>query len=247
MGGRCAWETGAKIRQAVVKRIAVLQSNYIPWKGYFDLVASVDAFVLYDTVQFTKNDWRNRNRIKTPNGVKWLTLPVTQGMDQRICDVRITDTRWKAKHWKTLVANYAKAPFFRRYAPSLAHTYEQCPDDTLSQVNAHFIKAICSLLEIKTPIFDVREMDVRGGRMERLVDICCQLQATQYVTGPAARSYLNEDAFAAKNIGVEWFHYPDYPPYEQLWGPFEHGVTIIDTLFHCGAQETRAMLGCSRN
>lgn len=227
-------------------RVAIVQSNYIPWKGYFDLIASVDTFVFYDDVQYTKNDWRNRNKIKTPNGVQWLTIPVSQGIDQRICDVRVTDQRWPVKHWKAIKANYARAPHFKAHEAELAAAYEAAGLSTLSEVNAHFVTTLCRMLGIGTPIKSVLDIDVHGDRNERLVDICVKLGADTYISGPAARSYLDEAAFAKAGIAVEWFDYLGYPSYSQLWGDFEHGVSIIDTILNCGASDTAAMLGRHR-
>lgn len=225
---------------------AILQSNYIAWKGYFDLIASVDVFVLYDDVQYTKNDWRNRNRIKTPHGIKWLTIPVSQGNDQRICDVRVTDKRWAQKHWKAITANYARAQFFKTYEAELAAAYENCTFETLSEVNTHFIKTLCSMIGIETQIVHVTDMSVRGDRIERLVDICQQLGADTYVSGPAAKAYIDETVFQDAGINIEWFDYLHYPTYNQLWGEFDHKVSVIDTLLNCGAEKTRSMLRQSR-
>lgn len=227
-------------------RVAIVQSNYVPWKGYFDLIASVDTFVFYDDVQYTKNDWRNRNKIKTPNGVQWLTIPVSQGIDQRICDVRVTDQRWSVKHWKAIKANYARATHFKAHEDELAATYEAACLGTLSEVNAYFVNTFCRMLGIGTAIRSVLDIDADGDRNERLVDICAKLGADTYISGPAARSYLDEEAFAKAGIAVEWFDYSGYISYPQLWGDFEHGVSIIDTILNCGVSNTAAMLGRRR-
>ncbi|CAM5188627.1 putative protein [Castellaniella defragrans] len=130
-----------------MKKVAILQSNYIPWKGYFDLIAHVDEFILYDDVQFTKNDWRNRNRIKTPQGVQWLSIPVGQNINRRIRDVAI-DARWQPVHWKTLAQNYRRAPHFTEIAEILEPLYSESAYQSLSQVNRRFIEAICGYLSI---------------------------------------------------------------------------------------------------
>lgn len=227
-------------------RVAIVQSNYVPWKGYFDLIASVDTFVFYDDVQYTKNDWRNRNKIKTPNGVQWLTIPVSQGIGQRICDVHVTDHRWPVKHWKAIKANYARARHFKVLEDELAAAYEAADLDTLSEVNAHFVNTFCRMLDIGTNIRSVLNIDAHGDRNERLVDICAKLGADTYISGPAARSYLDEGAFAKAGIALEWFDYSSYASYPQLWGDFEHGVSIIDTILNCGVSDTAAMLGRHR-
>lgn len=224
-------------------RVAILQSNYIPWKGYFDLLGSVDRFVLYDDVQYTKNDWRNRNRIKTPQGPAWLTVPVGQQIHRRIRDVALPDARWQARHWQTLEANYRRAACFDDVAGTFARHWLFTRHDSLSGLNQTLISAIASYLGIPTSIEDCsrHEVDATAGPSDRLVAMCRGMGATTYVSGPAARSYLDVDAFSEAGIDVEWFAYPAYPPYAQLWGPFEHHVTILDLLFHCGPDATRYM------
>src|SRR5438046_1993127 len=133
-----------------MKRVAIVQSNYIPWKGYFDLVRLADEFILYDDVQYTRRDWRNRNRVKTPRGLEWITIPVeVKGKyHQRIRDTRISDASWGKKHWATLTHNYAKAPFFRAYREIFEPLYLGSLPPMLSEVNRLFIETICPLLDI---------------------------------------------------------------------------------------------------
>ena len=132
----------------------MIQSNYIPWKGYFDIVNFVDEFVIYDAVQYTRRDWRNRNRIKTPQGLGWLTIPVEVkgNYHQRISETRVSDARWGRRHWRTLSHNYARAPFFREYRPWLEELYVTSSDVFLTAVNERFIRSICGLLGIDTRI-----------------------------------------------------------------------------------------------
>ncbi|MEO0909428.1 MAG: WbqC family protein [Pseudomonadota bacterium] len=223
-----------------MKKVAILQSNYIPWKGYFDLIASVDEFIIYDDVQYTKNDWRNRNQIKTPNGVQWITIPVSQGLDQKVSEVKATDKRWRVKHWKTIEANYRKTDHFDYTAEILHPIYEQSID-LLSEINVKFIKRISEHIGIKTKISSSDDYDVGGEQTERLVTICANAGASEYVSGPAAKDYLKEDKFNAAGIGVTWFNYDGYPEYPQLWGEFTHGVSIIDLMFNCGPDIGRYM------
>ncbi len=218
-----------------------MQSNYIPWRGYFDLIASVDEFILYDDVQYTKNDWRNRNRIKTPKGVEWISIPVSGGLDRRICDVEATDRRWPVKHWKTLEANYRKAPGFSYVEQNIAHLYLENNSRNLSDINRSFIEAACKMLCIDTKISDVRDYDISGDRNERLVDLCSQIAGEVYVSGPAAKDYLETHKFKQKSIEVEWFEYPAYPEYQQLWGDFRHDVSILDLLFNAGEKSGNYM------
>lgn len=224
-----------------MKRVAVLQSNYIPWKGYFDVIAAVDEFILYDDVQFTKNDWRNRNRIKTPQGPFWLTVPVGSDIRRRICDVLIPSQTWRSTHWKTLVQNYRKASFFNAIAAWLEPLYLRTAHTLLSATNRSFIEAICAYLGVTTKLSWSWDYTTVQGRTERLVDLCMQAGATEYVTGPAARAYLDVDLFTARGITLDWFDYAGYPQYPQLWGPFEHEVSILDLLFNCGPSAAQYM------
>ena len=217
-----------------MKRVAILQSNYIPWKGYFDLIAHVDEFIIYDDMQFTKNDWRNRNKIKTPQGLNWLTIPVGQNISRRICDVTIENEAWQAKHWKSLVANYGRAEFFEEIASWLRPLFTEVRYASLSEVNRCFIEAICGYLGIETKISSSRDYDLIEGKTERLVSLCQQSGAAEYVSGPAARDYLDERIFHDQRLSVSWFSYNGYPEYPQLWGGFEHGVSILDLLLNCG-------------
>ena len=227
----------------MTKKIAILQSNYVPWKGYFDLIRSVDEFILYDEVQYTKNDWRNRNRIKTQTGEQWLTIPVRQDrLGQTISETRVVDSRWAARHWKTIANNYTRARHFEVYAAmveawySEAGVYELLPD-----INAFFIREICATLGITTHITSSRVYELEGDRVERLVGICQQAGADVYLSGPAASDYLDETLFTNAGVRVEWMHYDGYPEYTQLFPPFAHGVTILDLLFNVGPEHAAFM------
>jgi hypothetical protein len=224
-----------------MKKIAIVQSNYIPWKGYFDMIAAVDEFILYDDVQFTKNDWRNRNKIKTPKGLEWITIPVGQGIKRRIRDVELPDHRWQQKHWKTLTSNYHKAPCFDEIAEVFEPLYLHRHFDTLSQLNRTFIQAVCAYLDIATKISNSWDYEFMEGRVHRLVHICSQAGATEYVSGSAAKDYLSEGLFSVEGIKLTWFDYAGYPEYPQLWGGFDHSVTILDLLFNCGKDAPRYM------
>jgi hypothetical protein len=218
-----------------MKKVAIVQSNYIPWKGYFDMVAAVDEFILYDDVQFTKNDWRNRNQIKTPQGSQWLTVPVGQDIKRRIRDVELPNDKWQTKHWKTLEANYRRAPHFEGVAACIYPLYFDQQYTHLSQLNRRFIEAICCYLGINTVIrnsWDYTLLD--DCKTERVADLCAQAGGTEYISGPAAKDYIQESVFAERGIKLTWFEYSGYPEYPQLWGEFTHRVTILDLLFNCG-------------
>lgn len=223
-------------------KVAILQSNYIPWKGYFDLINSVDVFVLYDEVQYTKNDWRNRNKIKTKNGAEWITIPVShKSSSQKICETAITLHKWNKKHWNTLMTNYGKAAFFDELKDQLKEFYMGQNSKFLSVINHNFIQFICDYLNIETRIIDSRELNLQGDRSSRLLDACEKLNATHYLSGPSAKDYLDTALFKSQNIEVEWMEYKDYPEYNQLHPPFEHGVSILDMLFNLGKDTPKYM------
>jgi hypothetical protein len=217
-------------------RIAIVQSNYIPWKGYFDLMRSVDEFVLFDDVQYTRRDWRNRNRIKTARGPAWLTIPVnTRGryLDP-IKDITVSDGSWGARHWRTLAANYAKAPYFRQYAERFERLYLENQEAHLSAINRRWLEALCAILGVRTRLSWSMDYDIVEGRTERLVSICQQAGADCYVSGPAARVYLDANCFRTAGIGLEYFDYAGYPEYDQLFPPFDHFVSVIDLILNQG-------------
>ncbi len=214
------------------KKVAILQSNYIPWKGYFDIINSVDEFIIFDDVQYTKNDWRNRNKIKTSQGLQWLTIPVQQeSLHQSIRDTRISRKEWARKHWQALLLNYARAPYFSQYKSLFEELYLNCTEEYLSQINFRFIQVINQLLGIHTRLSWSWEYEVPSGKTTRLVALVKSVSGTEYISGPAAKDYLNESYFAAQGIKVSWMDYSGYPEYNQLYPPFEHGVTILDLLF----------------
>jgi hypothetical protein len=225
-------------------RIAAVQSNYIPWKGYFDLINSVDEFVLLDEVQYTRRDWRNRNQIKVSGKRQWLTIPVAvKGhYDQRIDETRIADRGWAEKHFKTIVHAYRRAPHFEETAALLEPLYAaHGATERLSEVNHAFLKAICRRLGITTRITWSTAYPTRDDRSLRLLDLALAAGADEYVSGPAARDYLDVEAFEREGVSVSWIDYSGYREYPQGEGPFEHGVSIIDLLFWTGDGATTHM------
>lgn len=218
------------------KKIAILQSNYIPWKGYFDMIAAVDEFILYDDMQYTRRDWRNRNQIKTPQGVQWLTVPVqVKGKyDQTIRETELDGIDWAKSHWKTLAQNYRRAPHFEEVATIFEPIYLQCRHTHLSPLNRELIEAVCSYLGINTRIGNSWDYQLIDGKSDRLADLCAQAGGTEYISGPAARDYIEKSVFDERGIGLSWFGYEGYPEYPQLWGAYTHGVTVLDLLFNCG-------------
>lgn len=226
-----------------MKKIAILQSNYIPWKGYFDMIAAVDEFILFDDMQYTRRDWRNRNQIKTPQGVQWLTVPVqVKGKyHQKIRDTKVDGSEWPLVHWKALVQNYRRTPHFDEIAAWLEPLYLAESYTHLSLLNRRFIEAVCNYLGIETIITSSWEYNILDGKSERLTDLCAQAGGTEYVTGPAAKDYIEEKLFIEQGIKLTWFDYSAYPCYPQPWGDFVHGVTILDLLFNCGKDAPRYM------
>jgi len=226
-----------------MKQVAILQSNYIPWKGYFDMIAAVDEFILFDDMQYTRRDWRNRNQIKTPQGVQWLTVPVrVKGKyHQTIRETEIDGTDWAYGHWKTIVQNYRRAPHFLEIAKVFEPLYLQNSYSHLSQLNRVLIEAVCDYLDIHTKISSSHDYQIIEGKTERLVDLCIQAGGSKYQTGPSAKGYIDESIFAKRGIGISWFEYNGYPEYPQLWGNFTHGVSILDLLFNCGRDAPQYM------
>jgi hypothetical protein len=225
------------------KTVAIVQSNYIPWRGYFDLINSVDEFILYDDMQYTVRDWRNRNIIKTANGPLWLTIPVeVKGKYfQKIKDTVVSDPAWGRKHWASITHNYAKAKHFAASRQMFADLYAAPEERLLSRINHCFIRVICELLGIKTTISWSMDYELMGDKTKRLVNLCKQAGASDYLSGPAAKSYLDEDLFAREDIAVAYMDYSDYPEYRQLYPPFEPQVSILDLIFNEGPDAARYM------
>ena len=184
------------------KTVAIVQSCYIPWRGYFDLISRVDEFVLYDDVQYTRRDWRNRNQIKTAQGLKWLTIPVdVKGKyHQKIKDTRIADPAWADNHWQSIRHAYGKAACFGDRRTALEELYLGCRETFLSMVNYRFITGINSLLGIGTRISWSSDYRLDGEKTERLLSICKQAGATHYLSGPSAKSYLDEALFRRRPL-----------------------------------------------
>jgi hypothetical protein len=219
------------------KRLGIIQSNYIPWKGYFDFIDSVDEFVLLDDVQYTRRDWRNRNLIKTADGARWLTISVdVKGkFTQRIDETRIADKAWSQSHLSALQHAYGRAPFFRDEWDWICELYQSVQsEDLLSQVNHRVISEICKRLDIRTPIRRSTEFSLMDGKNERLLAIAKQTGATEYLSGPAAGAYLDAAQWRAEGVEIFFKSYEGYPEYRQLHGSFEHGVTILDLIFNTG-------------
>jgi hypothetical protein len=227
-----------------MKKVAIIQSNYIPWKGYFDVIHDVDVFIFLDDVQYTVRDWRNRNKIKTPQGLRWLTVPVGADRNRLIHEVEIVDDGWNKNHWESLKRNYSKALYFTLYREFLEHVYVGMKWVNLSELNQYLIKTISrELLGIKTEFMDSRKLSATGSKQERLIDLLLKTGANVYLSGPAARDYIDERGFADAGIELQYKDYSGYPEHPQLYPPFEHGVSILDLLFNCGPASPDSIWG----
>ncbi len=227
-----------------MKKVAIVQSNYIPWKGYFDLIAAVDEFILFDDVQYTHRDWRNRNIIKTSDGLKWLTIPVeVKGkFSQAIKDTSISDPKWAKDHWNSIRHAYSKAPFFKEFKEPFEVLYlSEAMPNLLSEVNFRFIKTICNILKIDTKISWSMDYGVIEGKTERLLDLCQKTGATEYWSGSSAKEYFDLKLAEAQSVNIVWMDYAGYSEYPQLFGAFEHGVTVLDLIFNAGNDARRYM------
>ena len=216
-------------------RIGIIQSNYIPWKGYFDIIHDVDLFIFYDDVQYTNRDWRNRNRLKTEYGERWLTIPVGNHRAQRICDVALPSGDWAREHWRKIEVAYRRAPYFEAYRAYFEEFYLRRQWTMLSEFNQALVTGIArDLLGITTPYVDSRRFPLTQSKGGRIVELLQHVGATTYVSGPSAKAYITDEGFLAAGIKVEWKDYQGYPEYSQFHGPFVHAVTVLDLLFHTG-------------
>jgi uncharacterized protein Usg len=219
-----------------MKKVAINQSNYIPWKGYFDLIHDVDLFLFYDDVQYTIRDWRNRNKVKTAQGTIWLTVPVGSDRNRRISDVRIPDDAWQQKHWKTILHAYSRAPHFNRFKEFLRWAYLDNRWTSLSALNQHLITTIAKeWLDIRTEFVLAPVLGAEYQKQDRILELLKTVRADLYVSGPAAKAYLDPERFREAGIQLVWKEYCGYPEYSQLYPPFEHAVSIMDLLFHTGS------------
>jgi hypothetical protein len=215
-------------------RVGVIQSSFIPWRGYFDFIASVDLFVFHDDLQYTKGDWRNRNRIKTPQGTEWISVPVQyRHVAQLICETGIDYSMpWAEKHLRKWKTSYRKAAFLDD-ALDLLSGLAPAAQRTISQLNIELTRRICEYLGIATPTVLSSDLGLSGHKTERLIDLLRKTGATTYLSGPSADAYLDKEAFHRAGIGLEYKRY-DYAPYPQLWGPFDGAVTVLDLIANCG-------------
>ena len=228
-------------------RTAVIQPNYLPWRGYFDIIDDVELFVFYDDVQYTKNDWRNRNRLKAPRGAEWITVPVVHDcLTQRICDTRIDWSQpWVRRHINQIKANYGRAKYFSCYAPELFALIER-RNETIADLDIGLTLWAMRMLGIETRTIRSSGICCAGKLNERLLAVLDRVGATEYLSGPAGVDYMDLDAFRAAGIAVEVKVY-DYPAYEQLWGAFSGEMSVIDLLFNEGPNAQAFLKSNARN
>ena len=217
-------------------KVGIIQSNFLPWRGYFDLIRESDLFIIHDNLQYTKGDWRNRNRIKTPRGAQWITVPVSYRHTSQLIEETPVDysAPWSERMLNRIRESYRHAPHFEPYFSELGELLAR-PAASISDLNLRLIGWTCRHLGIDTPIRMAREYDCRGTKTERLIGILKQATATAYLSGPAGQAYLVPESFECAGIRLEYKRY-DYSPYEQLYPPFEPSVSVIDLLFMQGRE-----------
>jgi len=218
------------------KKVIISQSNYIPWKGYFTTMRKATHFVIYDDMQYTKRDWRNRNLLITPSGPKWLSVPISVSgkYHQKINEAEVSDPDWARKHWNFIEINYRKSPYFKEYAPIFEDLYNSLRSSKLTDINLLFLKKCVELLKIDIEFIDSRKFVLSGDRTEKLVNICKEIGADEYFTGPAAKNYMDEEMFTQKGISVTYYDLSNFPEYKQMWQGFSHNVSILDMFFNLG-------------
>lgn len=222
--------------------VAILQPGYLPWLGFFDLVRRSDTFVFYDDVQFDKGGWRHRNRIKLPTGPHWLTVPVRHRGRQLISEVEVDNGQpWPRKHLNTVRQYYAGAPHLRRYLPQLADVLHR-RWERIVDLDIAVAELMCSWLGLRRRTVRASQLGIRGGRSERLLNICLRLKAGRYLSGDAARCYLDVDLFRRHGVEVEWQSYK-HPVYPQQHGEFVPYLSAIDLLLNCGDESASVLAG----
>ena len=216
--------------------VAVHQPQYLPWLGYFDKIRQADVFCYLDSVQYKKNDWQNRNRIKTSQGWQWLTVPVRFQFPEKICEVKINPmVNWRKKHLQALVTNYRRAPYFETYIEVYEQVYSE-DWELVSELNIHFIERLINALGLsQKPAVKSSQLDLREEPTDRLIDICKEVQADTYLAGQDGMKYMDLERFKENGIEViiQDFKHPVYP---QIFNDFESHMSVVDLLFNCGPE-----------
>ncbi|MDD4280282.1 MAG: WbqC family protein [Candidatus Sumerlaeales bacterium] len=217
-----------------MKRVAILQPNYLPWKGVFDMIYQVDCFVFLDDVQYTTGDWRNRNKVQTQSGLKWVSVPVKSKLGMCINEIELSnESHWQHAHLNSFLCNYAKAPFLKEYRWILRELYEEREWRSLAELDIYATKLLCRVLGCEREFVVSSDLTTHGIKDDRVLDIVKQVGGTYYLSGPAAQDYIVPEKFAAQGVELAYIKY-DYPVYRQCFEPFEHGVTVLDLIFNCG-------------
>lgn len=218
-------------------KLVILQCSYLPWLGYFDQMNRCDIFVVYDDIQYTRNDWRNRNRIKTAQGIQWVTVPVLlKGKEfPLIKDVQINNaTNWRKDHYRTIKQNYSRARYFKDYIDMFEEVYSK-DWKYLIDVDMAFIYLFKDALGIKSEIRFASDLKIKGNRIQKLIDICKYFNASEFLEGQAGKNYIDDSEFERNGIKIEYQNY-EHPTYSQLYGNFVSYLSIVDLLFNEGKQ-----------
>jgi len=222
------------------RKLGIIQSSYIPWKGYFDIIHDVDVFIFFDDAQYTIRDWRNRNKIKTNSGTKWLSVPVEKQTSYRtllICQMQIcAEQAWQRKHFRSFETNYSKAKYYADYKYLIEDFYLDKKWESLSEMNIYMTRKICDVFGITAEFYNSKDFDFDGIKTDKLVNMCKHFEADHYLSGPAAKDYIEPEKFEEADIALEYKDYSGYPEYNQLYPPFDHYVTVLDVIFNCGPE-----------
>lgn len=222
--------------------VSIHQPHFLPWLGFFEKVDRSDVFILLDNVQFEKNGWQNRNRIKGANGWQWLTVPVYQRFPQTIAETMINNTvDWRRKHWNAIVSNYSRAPYFHELRPPFEEAYRRSWDG-LVDLNIHLLTVVFDLLGLHRRVCLASEYAASQTPSERLADLCAAVGGDVYLAGEGGHDYLDISTFEEKGIRVEFQQF-QHPVYPQLFGAFEAHLSVIDLLFNCGGQSLDIIRG----
>lgn len=222
--------------------VAIHQPQYIPWLGYFDKMDCADVFVYLDNVQYIKNEFKNRNRIKSARGSIWLTVPVNYRFPEEIMEVTISQReRWQHKHWQSLISNYQKAPYFNNYREVFSNIFDR-PWTHLSKLSIYMTEKLKDLLGINTKTEIASLMNVPGEPTDRLIAICKNFHATRYLAGADSQKYMDFDCFrkAGIKVIVQEFHHPKY---KQLFGDFVPYLSVVDLLMNHGEDSLNILRG----
>ena len=224
-------------------KLAIIQPSYIPWKGYFEIIKDSDIFVFLDNVQYTVRDWRNKNFIKGPNGLIPLIVPVKGGRDQLIRDARIDNFwHWQYKHRESLIHSYSHAPYFKKYFFLVEEIYVNNKWEHLSELDTFIIKELAQILDLNTEFHYASDIGIDDRKTQLIMSMCDHFNSEIYISGPRAQAYVEKDLLDKTGIEIIYKDYANYRKYPQLFGPFVHGVSILDTLFNCGEDTLRYIL-----